>query len=583
MPTDRLCRQWQRPARTNFTPPRKPDSENTRPTMAELLGRSDLWVIGAYLAATLVIGFRVSSGSRDVEGYTVGNRRMSGFVIGLSVLGTFLSSITFLGLPAKTYQADWNVFVFGMALPVAALVATQYFVPLYRSHVKLSAYEFLERRLGLWARLYADVSYLALQLIRVGTVLLLVGFAVDPLLAAVPAGAASGLAPPATAVNVQRMAWILSALGMLVIVYDTVGGIKAVVWTDVAQVVVLFVGALWCLVTVILKWPGGMGTFFASLPAEKLSLGPWTNWNSTSGVWDWGMSSVAVVLLYGFTENLRNYGTDQNYVQRILASRSDREAAKGLWIGALTYLPMSAFFCLIGTGLWMLARGQDGGFIPGGLPADQVFPHFIRYHLPAPVAGLVIAAILAAAMSTVDSSLNSCSTVLFADVLRPLRIIPKRVPEIIVIRLCTVCLGILGTSAAVLLLVIKGQEESRVLMDLWWQYAGTAGGGMFGLFLLAWLMPRVPGWGAAVGVILSIPALIWGTFARGIQNPRWQWLECPLHPYLVGVLGTSVVLLVGAMLLLGVRFGLLPPNRRGPPKNDSDRSAEAPGERELQP
>jgi SSS family solute:Na+ symporter len=209
----------------------------------------------------------------------------------------------------------------------------------------------------------------------------------------------------------------------------------------------------------------------------------------------------------------------------------------------------------------MTAHGQTGGWLPEGLAADQVFPYFIRHSLPAPVAGLVIAAILAAAMSTVDSSLNSCSTILLADVLRPLRIVPRRVPEIIVIRLCTVLFGIVGTSTAVGLLLVKGQDESRVLMDLWWQYAGTAGGGMFGLFLLAWLMPRVPGWSAAVGVALSVPALVWGTFARDIPSPQWRWLECPLHPFLVGVLGTCVILLVGTLCLLAVRAGLLPPNR----------------------
>ena len=174
--------------------------------MIALLGRADLWVVLAYLATMLVIAFRVSSGSRDVEGYTVGNRQLSGTVVGLSVLGTFLSSITFLGLPAKTYQADWNAFVFGLALPLAALVATRYFVPLYRSQIKLSAYEFLEQRFGTWARWYADVSYLVLQLIRVGTVLLLVGFAVEPMLALAPDTTAVKMVASTTGVDVYRMA-----------------------------------------------------------------------------------------------------------------------------------------------------------------------------------------------------------------------------------------------------------------------------------------------------------------------------------------------------------------------------------------
>ena len=531
--------------------------------MTDLFSRIDLWIIVLYLLAMLIIAFRVSSGSRDVEGYTVGNRRMSGIVLGLSVLGTFLSSITFLGLPAKTFQGDWSAFVFGLALPPAALVAAWYFVPLYRRRKnRLSAYELLASRLGAWARVYADVSYLVLQLIRIGTVLLLVAFAVEPMLASsTPDSTVAAQSPPDSG-NIARMVVILAVLGLLVIVYDTLGGIRAVIWTDVLQVVVLLIGAVWCLVAVIRNWQGGAGDFFASMPAEKVSLGPLTGYDASSGVWDWAAPSVLVVLLYGLTENLRNYGSDQNYVQRMLAAESDREAAKAIWIGALSYVPLSIIFCVIGTGLWMHANLQESTLLPDGIAADQVFPYFIRHALPAPVAGLVIAAILAAAMSTVDSSLNSCSTILLVDVLRPLSIIPKNVSEIVAIRLCTVLFGIVGTSTAIILLVIKGQNESRVLMDLWWQYAGTAGGGMFGLFLLAWLMPKVPGWGAAVGVLISIPVLAWGSFARNLADSRFAWLECPLHPFLVGVMGTAVILAVGALCLCGVLAGIFAPNHR---------------------
>jgi SSS family solute:Na+ symporter len=528
--------------------------------MAEYLTRPDLWVVAIYLVTMLVIAFRVSSGSRDVEGYTVGNRQMSGTVIGLSVLGTFLSSITFLGLPAKTYSADWNAYVFGLAMPLAALIAVLFFVPLYRRHTRLSAYEFLEQRFGRWARIYADCSYLLLQLIRIGTVLLLVAFAAERMLSNSSVSQLSDATAIQHGSNLTRMAWILVALGSLVIVYDTVGGIRAVIWTDVVQVVVLFLGGLWCLAEVIHAWPGGVGDFWASIPTDKLSLGRWTNFDVSTGAWDWGIPSVGVVMIYGLTEHLRNFGTDQNYVQRTLASKSDRAAANGIWIGAISYLPLSLIFCLIGTGLWMLTHQANGSTFPAGLPADQVFPHFIRYSLPSPIAGLVTAAILAAAMSTVDSSLNSCSTILLADVLRPLKLIPRRVPEIFVIRACTVTFGAIGTLSAVILLLIKGQSQSKVLMDLWWQYAGTAGGGLFGLFLLAWLMPRVPSWWAAGCVLLSIPTLVWGTFARDISDPVWQWLECPLHPFLVGVLGTLVILSVGAVGSLFVRVGWLRAN-----------------------
>ena len=518
--------------------------------MMEYAARIDLWVIVIYLIAMLVVAFCVSAGSRDVEGYVVGNRSMSGWVVGLSVLGTFLSSITFLGLPAKTFQGDWNAFVFGLALPPAAFIATWFFVPLYRSETKLSAYELLAQRFGAWARLYAAVSYLVLQLIRIGTVLLLVAFAVEPMLAL----------PNDGDNHVSRMAGILVVLGTLVVIYDTLGGIRAVIWTDVLQVGILLIGAFWCLAAVIVQWDGGIGSFFQAIPAEKISLGPMTNFDAKTGSWDWAIPSVFVVMIYGLSENLRNYGSDQNYVQRMLAASSIGESRKSIWIGALSYVPISVIFCLIGTGLWMELHLQSDSVLPQNISADQAFPYFIRHALPAPVAGLVIAAILAAAMSTVDSSLNSCSTILLVDFLRPIKCLPHRIPEIVVLRCCTVLVGAIGTSTAVGLLIVKGQNESKVLMDLWWQYAGTAGGGLFGLFLLAWLMPSTPRWVAAFAILCSLPLLAWGTFAQKIETPAYQWLACPLHPFLVGVSSTCLLLLIGALSLLAIRLGLLRPN-----------------------
>ena len=530
--------------------------------MTDWLTRIDLWIVAAYLAAMLFIALRVSKGSRDVEGYVVGNRSMSGIVLGFSVLGTFLSSITFLGLPAKTFKGDWHAFVFGLALPPAALIATLFFVPLYRKQTQLSAYEFLAQRFGTWARIYADVSYLVLQLIRVGTVLLLVAFAVAPLL-----DTHADSAPASTSEGGNQlglMVGILIALGLLVIVYDTLGGIRAVIWTDVTQVIILMIGAFWCIGQIVLDWEGGIGSFFSSIPREKISLGPWTNWDWETGRWNWAISSVLVLFVYGLTENLRNYGSDQNYVQRMLAARSDRDAASSIWIGALTYVPVSVIFCLIGTALWMNSQ-LDHSTLPAGIEGDQAFPYFIRHALPAPITGLVIAAVLAAAMSTVDSSLNSCSTILLVDILRPLKLVPKSIPEIITIRACTVCFGIVGTAVAALLLIIKGQDDSKALMDLWWQYAGTAGGGMFGLFLLAWLMPKIPSWSAATGVILSIPFLAWGTLVREATRPWWVPAAiptCNIHGNLIGIFGTCIVLGVGLMCLLAVNAGLIQPNQR---------------------
>ena len=498
----------------------------------DLFGRVDLWVIFLYMVGMIAVAFWVSDRSRDAEGYTVAHRNMSGLVLGLSVLGTFTSSITFLGLPTNTYKGNWSAFNFGLALPVAALIATRYFVPLYRRGVSLSAYEYMERRFGYWARAYADMCFIVLQLIRAATVMLLVALATAPLLG-------------------MDIVPMLCVFGVVVILYDTVGGITADIWTDVIQVFILVGGALWCLAELVFRYPGGASEFVAEIPLEKLSLGDLASW-------DLGQTTVLVIFLYGISENLRNYGTDQSYIQRFLSAQDERAAAKSIWIGALSYVPLSVVFCLIGTGLYM-RYDLGGAALPEGILANQVFPHFIRYEVPQVVTGLIISAILAAAMSTVDSNLNSMSTVLLVDVVQRLagsRLLPFR--DITILRASTVAFGVIATGTSVLIYRIFLQQ-SGTIMDLWWQYAGTVGGGLFGLFLLGWLMPRIPSAVAGLAVLATIPVLYWGTFMRTEESAN---LQCRLHPNLVGIAGTLTMLSIGVVGLALVRAGVLRPNPR---------------------
>jgi SSS family solute:Na+ symporter len=480
--------------------------------------RIDLIIIAVYLIAMMAIGYKVSDQSRDVEGYTVGNRNMTGWPLGLSVLGTFLSSITFLALPAKAYsQGNWNAFIFGAMAPIAALFAVRWFVPLYRKSVHLSAYELLESRFGYWARAYAALSYVTLQIIRIGTVLLLVGLAVEPML--------RWDSPPVEWLShLTAQQWVdvkivglLVVSGVVVIIYDVLGGIRAVIWTDVWQVVVLSVGAVWVLAELTVAREGGVSGFYRDIPASRFDLGQWFNWDAATGVWNWGLPSVLVMVLYGITENMRNYGADQNYVQRMLAAEDERAVSTAV--------------------------------------ADQVFPNFIRYELPEALAGLVIAAILAAAMSTVDSSMNSSSMVVHCDLVKRLRRRPALLPEILALRLWTIAIGAFGTGMAAAL-YLSVRDQSKTILDVWFAYAGVAGGGLFGLFLLAWMMPRLPGRFALAGVLASLPVLAWGLLMRGLPvDSPWKAYECPLHPNLVGVFGTAIVLAVGAIGMIAVKAG----------------------------
>lgn len=519
-----------------------------------------LAIVATYLAIVMAIAFRVSRGARDVDGYSVGSRALPGWAVGLSVLGTFLSSMTFLGYPAGAFAGNWNSWVFGLAAPIAAAAAAVWFIPLYRGSVRLSAYELVHDRFGAWARCYAAAAYIALQMVRVAMVQLLVAFALAPLIDGWNADTAT------------KIETIILVSGVAVIIYDVMGGMQAVVWTDVLQVIVLTIGAGWCLVVLV----GDVGPRLGELVAahrEKFALGAPISSPKAAGGWGAWIAhlltapTLVVMLIYGLTENLRNYGADQNYVQRMLAAKDGRAAARSIWLGALAYLPLSAGFCLIGT-LLFFRYGLDTPPELVGARAEEFFPYFIHTSLPSVAAGVVIAAILAAAMSTIDSSLNSSSTVLLVDVVRPLRGGRPSQLDIYVLRSSTALFGVAATAASLSIFRVYG-DGADAMIGVWWKLAGMAGGGLFGLFLLAWLTPRIPSGAALAAVLASFPMLWWGGGCPGVdpESSTGRWLAEHAFPFdgkLVGVAATLIMLAVGVAAAAAVRWGWLRAGRVHP-------------------
>src|SRR5690606_27291889 len=213
-----------------------------------------------------------------------------------------------------------------LAIPLAAFVAVKFFIPLYRSIDSVSAYAYLETRFGPWARVYASSCYLLTQFARCGSILFL-------------------LALPLNALLGWDINSIIMVTGILVIFYSMMGGIQAVVWTDAVQGIILIGGALACLAILIFSLPGGPAQFYEIASANsKFSLGSFDFNFSESTFW--------VVLIYGLFINLQNFGIDQNYVQRYITARSEKDAVFSTWLGALLYIPVSLFFFLIGTALF---------------------------------------------------------------------------------------------------------------------------------------------------------------------------------------------------------------------------------------
>jgi len=477
----------------------------------------DFALIAIYFAMTMGVGlyFYLKGKSTDTEGFTVGGRALSGIVVGLSILGTFVSSISFLALPGSAYAGNWNSFVFSLSLPIAVVIAIRYFIPFYRKGNEISAYHHLEGRFGPWARLYTGVCYLLMQIVRMGAVTFLMALPMEALLG-------------------WDIRLIILVTGISVVLYSMVGGIVAVIWTDAIQAVVLVGGAIVCAIVLLFRMPEGPGQMFA-IAAEngKFSLGSFALSPFENTFW--------VVLIYGVFINLNNFGIDQGYAQRFISARSDAEARKSLWLGGLLYVPLSLVFFFIGAALYAFYIAYPER-LPEDLAGDRVFPYFIVNELPTGVTGLLIAAIFAAAMSTISTSINSGATIFMTDVYkRYLRPDATEKGMMGALYASTLAIGALGIIIALLLIKAQG------ILDAWWKLQGIFAGGMLGLFLLGMISRRAGNIAAVAGVVVGVLVIAWMTLSP-LSDALPAALKNPLHSYMTVVIGTSVIVIVGMLV-----------------------------------
>jgi SSS family solute:Na+ symporter len=456
--------------------------------------------------------------NKSSAAFTLGNSAIPGWVVTMSIFATFVSSISFLALPGMAYLTNWNAFAFSLSIPVASYMAVKFFVPLYRKANSPSAYAYLETRFGPWARVYASACYLLTQIMRMGTILYL-------------------LALPVNAMFGWNIVIIIVVTGLAVMMYSMLGGLQAVVWTDAIQGIIMITGAVLCVVYILFAMPEGPGQMFdIANEHNKFSLGSFSLSLTQSTFW--------VVLVYGIFINLQNYGIDQNYVQRYMASKSDREAKRSALFGGLLYIPVSLIFFFIGTALFSYYTA-----IPDALPSeyadasmsDRVFPFFIVNNLPAGFTGLLIASIFAAGMSTISTSVNSGSTVVLTDYYK--RFTKKVVTDkdsMRVLYISSFSFSVIGIIIGIAMINVQSA------LDAWWKLASIFSGGMLGLFLLGAFVKVVNVKGAIIGVIVGLISILWLSVSPMIftEEPLSQFAS-PFHNYLTIVISTTIIFLIG--------------------------------------
>ena len=468
----------------------------------------DLIIFFLFTGGIVVFGCSFFNKKLSSDEFTSAGRSLPGWVVGMSIFATYVSSISYLGYPGNAYSSNWNAFVFSLSIPIASYFAAKYFVPFYRNQGSVSAYSFLEERFGTWARLYASACYLLTQIARMGSILFLL---------ALPMNLLMGW-------NIQL---VIIFTSIAIIVYSMLGGIKAVIWTEAIQGFILIGGALICLIVLLFSMPEGpTQTFEMAISDHKFDLGSFSADLSTSTFW--------VCLIYGIFTNLQNYGIDQNYVQRYHTAKNEKEAKFSALFGGYLFIPVSATFFLIGTALYTYYQVYPELLPAEGIKADYVFPLFIVNQLPTGLTGLLIASIFAAGMSTVATSVTSSSTIVLTDYYQRIRKQTSDRERLWVLKVASLVIGVLGILIALALVNVDS------ILDAWWKLSSIFSGGMLGLFLLGYLAKKAKNIDAAIGVICGAIVIAW------ISADQWLGLpESGIHEYLAIVLGTLIIFLVG--------------------------------------
>ena len=467
-------------------------------------------VLGGYLLAILLMGFYFSHREKSTNDFFLAGQRIPWWAAGLSIVGTGLSAITFMGFPAKAYAGNWVHFT-GNLVPILIVpIVILFYLPFYRRLNVTTAYEYLEKRFNLTARLVGGLLYICFQFLRMAVILYLPALALH------------------TVAGLDIYACIL-AMGLLCTVYTVLGGVEAVIWTDVLQVVVLMGAAIVCLGIIAGEVDGGFGAVISKgIDAGKFKAANFT--------WDPQTGALWLFIVGRFFGDFMPNTADQGVIQRYLTVADLKSARRAAWVGGLSVIPVSLVFFSLGTALWVFYQPR-GELIPSGLRNDQILPLFMVQQMPAGVAGLAIAGLFAAAMSSVDSSMNSVSAVVTTDAYRRFRPQANERSCLLLARWVTGLTGLVGTIAA--LVMASCADHFKSTWDLFLYILFWMGSPLAGMFVLGIFTRRANGLGACIGAAagaVGILVVMNHTSLHGMLYPVVGLGGCVIVGYLVSLL-----------------------------------------------
>jgi SSS family solute:Na+ symporter len=482
----------------------------------------DIAIIIISFIVSLAVGLKFAHRQKTTSNYFIAGGKLPSWAIGISILATLISSITFLAYPGEGYSSNWLLLVQGLMVPLVLLIIVGFIVPLFRQVIKLSAYEYFERRFGVFARIYSSLSFLLTHFSKMGSVFFLLALALSKM----------------TGVDTVMFIWIV---GIVVIFITLLGGMEAIVWLDVIQGFLLIIGGVVSLVIILFTAEGGPSAVWSvAMENGRIGFGPFD--------WDFVNLTFVVMSLNGIFYAIQKYGTDQTIVQRYLTAKSDKDAVKATLIGVLMSVPVWAMFMFIGTALFSYYKISGDQSVVGMNP-DAVFPYFIMTKLPVGVVGLVISGLIAAAISTLNADLNCLSAICVEDYYLRFRPNSREKRKMLMSKLFVILAG-LGTIGIALFYVKAGSEG--VLGTIFALYA-IFSGGIAGMFLLGIFSRRANMKGLYFGIgasvlftayaLLTSTPVFWGDQERLLLN--LGNLNFTHHEYMIGVYSHLLLLGVG--------------------------------------
>ncbi len=462
------------------------------------------WILLAlYLIGMLYLGYFFMKRESSTEDFFIGGGRIPWWAAGMSIFATMLSAITFMAIPAKSYATDWRYFVMAITIFIMAIPVVKYYLPFFRRLKVTSAYEYLEKRFNSTTRLMASGIFIVFMVARTGLVLFLPSLALT------------------TVTGIDIYICII-LMGVITIIYCTMGGVEAVIWGDVIQGFVLLGGAVLAVVFLVLGTDGGLGELVnITIEHEKMKAFDMTFSITSATFW--------VVVLGGLAINLITYSSDQTAIQRYMTTKDEKSAGKSIYLNGLLSIFALVIFYFIGTALFAYYKTNPEELnISMGNP-DSIFPHFIMTKMPQGIAGILIAAIFAATMSTVSSSINSLSTAFTTDFYR--KFVKDEIDShyLFTARLSGVIFGTLGIGLA----LFMAMWNILSLFDYFNYILGLLTSGLGGLFFMGIFIPRIKSIAAIIG-------FLGGFFTVVITN-----MQTDVHFLLFGFIGMASSVIIG--------------------------------------